>query len=662
MRNPLFIVCPILIFAALAAGQKAEWAPVKDSDLRMSKPQVDPNADAEVLFWEVRLVDSFNRSSGWQTTVSTHLRIKIFTERGREMNSKIDIPFGSLPGLDARSSIKELAARSIKPDGTVIEVKPGDVFEREIAKLGKRKAQAKSFAVPGIEIGSIIEYRWREVREATYNYSRLMLAREMPVQYVKYWVKPANVPLGMRLHSTNTAGNFVKEADGFYSTTMTNVPAILDEPRMPSEFEVVPWVLMYYDDEDEKLTANEYWQRRARMTWDAHKAMLKPSSEVRDAALQATGGIGDAGQKIRRIAQFCRSQIRDINDDGAGFTPEEREKYKPNNSIGDVLKRKVGTWHDINLLFGAMLVSVGLDARFANVASKDDARFNRNLANDYFVRHEIVAVRIGEGWQYFEISERNIPFGMLAASFEGESVLVSDERNVIWDTIPVSAAGMSNQKRAADVELFEDGRIAGSVSIEYTGHLAADYREAFDDDTTVEREKLLTESVKRFVGDTAELSNIVIENLHDAEMPLIVRFQVSVPGYADRTGKRIFLRPNFFKRGTRPVFASATRRYDVLFHHAWSENDEVRVALPRNFAPEGLDVPRRIADEKTGSLLESKLAVQADGRLVFERRFQFGKAGSLLIYDFNYGGVKNLFDAFHGADSFSIVLRETATQ
>jgi hypothetical protein len=137
--------------------------------------------------------------------------------------------------------IKDIFERTIKPDGTIVELKPEDVFERDIIKGNGVKLKAKSFAVPAIETGAIIEYRWKEIREDTYNYTRIELAREIPVQFVKYYIRPAKVPVGMRLHSFNTSGNFVQEDGGFYSTTMKNVPAFREEPRMRSEYDIKPW-------------------------------------------------------------------------------------------------------------------------------------------------------------------------------------------------------------------------------------------------------------------------------------------------------------------------------------------------------------------------------------------------------------------------------------
>ena len=661
-RTILFIfLLPAL--ALVPQAQEKNWQAISPTELQMKTPQVEPDADAEVLFWEVRIVDDYFQRSGWQSVLNHHVRIKVFTERGREKNSKVDIPFGNILDPTSKVIIRDIAARTIKPDGTIIDLKPEDIFERDIVKLGGIKVKAKSFAVPGIETGAIIEYRWKEVRTDTFNYTRIELARDIPVQFVKYFIRPANVPIGMRLHSFNTEGGFTKEADGFYSTTMKNVPAVREEPRMPSEYDVKPWVLVYYAEDREKQAPADYWRRIGKNTFDYHKGLLKPNGEIKTATMQAIGDATDPQEKARRIFEFCRKNIKNIQDDAYGLTADQLKEYKPNKNPADAIKRGSGDAHDIDMVFGAMLIAAGIDARVANVAARNDASFNRNLTNDYFIRTEMITAKIGDRWQFFEPSNRNLPFGMIPWRFEGQDALISDSSEPIWEKTPVSLADGSKQKRAAKLRLAADGSLEGSVRIEFTGHLADFYREYNDDDSPAEREKYLAEVIKAQVGSGSEISNILIDNLDEAEKPVVYSFNLRVPAYAERTGKRIFLRPSVFKRNTGALFTAGQRKYDIFFNYAWSEDDDISFELPDGFSPEAADSPRAIKDEKTGAAHETSIKVADDKQtLVFRRNFSFGKSGALLIYDFNYSGIKALFDSFQTADSHSIILRENAPQ
>ena len=86
------------------------WRPVTPAELQMKTPKVEADADAEAIFWEVG-----STIKNQKTSYNHYVRVKIFTERGREKFSKFDIPF-----IKGRK-IEDVAARVIKPDGTIIE-------------------------------------------------------------------------------------------------------------------------------------------------------------------------------------------------------------------------------------------------------------------------------------------------------------------------------------------------------------------------------------------------------------------------------------------------------------------------------------------------------------------------------------------------------------
>ena len=99
--------------------------------------------------------------------------------------------------------------------------------------------------MPGVEPGSIIEYRWREVYPGgSANRLRLHFQRDIPLQTVSYFLKPYKGMNYMPFHMGET--KFVKDKDGYSRVTMTNMPAYREEPRMPPEDQVRSWVFLNY--------------------------------------------------------------------------------------------------------------------------------------------------------------------------------------------------------------------------------------------------------------------------------------------------------------------------------------------------------------------------------------------------------------------------------
>ena len=657
-------LCAVVLLATVpvfAAGD--QWQPVSPAELALKEPKVEKDADAEALYWEVYVANE-DAGSTYETVLRHYVRIKIFNERGREQFSKIDIPFLKISGSRGFNvKIKDITARTTKADGSTVELKPEDVFERDIVKGEGLKLKAKSFAVPGIEPGAIIEYRWKEVRGIVSYYQRLDFSRDIPVHFVKYSVKPIPHPsLAMRGQVFNGANTpFVKEKEGFYSTTMANVPAFKEEPRMPSEYGIRPWLLLYYTEDTGKVDPQKYWKDYGKSVYENNKTGVKVGDDVKQATAQAVADASTPEQKAERIFNFIRAKIKNIYDDTSSFSDKEKKKVQENKTPSGTLKLGFGDSTDINRLFVAMLTAAGLEARITNLPRRSDMNFDINFADDYFMRTSNVAVKVGDKWKFYDPSIRYLPFGMLNWEEEGQPALISDPKEPVWAETQMSEPQKSMEKRTGKFRLAEDGTLEGEARIEFTGHLAALHKEQNDEETPQAREEILKSLVKSNVLGSAEISAIRIENVTDPDKPFVYAFKVKVPGYATRTGKRLFLQPNFFERSSKPLFETGTRRYDIHFPFPYSEQDDISIELPAGFSLESPDSPQPVNDSQNISLDKVQMSIAQDGKtLVYKRDFYFGNNGFLRFPARSYAALKNLFDAFNKVNTHSLTLKQGA--
>lgn len=636
-------ISPALTTAA-AGGE--EWRPLDPSDLALKSAVVDPTADAEAIFWDIRVDDG-----GQDDLVLSHyVRIKIFTERGREQHSKVDIPYLS------RVKIKDIAARTIKPDGMIVELAKDDILEKTVIKTNGLKLRTKTFAFPGIEPGAIIEYKWKEViSNASANNLRLQFQRDIPVQKITYHLKPASSrSVDVRAFNMDTP-RFEKEKNGFHFTTVTNMPAFSEEPMMPPEDSVRSWAMVKYANIFSMLLGYEMLAIQVQVGWES---FMKVDKEIKEKAAEITAGAVTPEEKLQKIFDFVRTNIKNTSDANSGFTDDQIEKLKDNKKPSDTLKRGVGSAIDVNLLFAALVNGAGMEACVALVPDRGQKLFERNVVIPGALRPSNIAVRVGKLWTFFDPGLQYITPGMLRWQEEGVEALIVTKDNPVWVQTPLSPPEKSKEKRTATLKLDENGTLEGDVRVEYTGHLAVERKRQNDEDSPQQREENLKEMVtKRLSG--AEVTNIMIENVTDPVKPFIYKYHVRIPGYAQQTGKRLFFQPGCFEKGASPLFSAGTRRYPIYFRYPWSEEDKITIVLPKGYALDNADRP---APLNAGiSKLDINMGITQDQTtLHYNRTFFFGQRDVLLFSVDKYEPLKRLFDDINKADNHIIPLKQVS--
>jgi hypothetical protein len=663
MRYSLLLAFAIAVLLAteVYSGDQIDWRPVKPSELAMKTPMVEPDADAEAIFWYTWIDDK-----GEGIKLNHYVRVKIFTDRGREQYSKFDIPFG--PGI----KIKELAARVIKQDGSIIEIGDKDIFDRELIKAGGIKIKAKSFAVPSIEPGVIVEYKYREIREFGGSVGmRLAFQRDVPVEELAYYYKPnSKEPVYQAYNFTDA--KFVKDTDGFFVARRINVPAFKEEPFMPPEDMVRPWMLLMGDQvlrfndfglsfsltiKDESQDPSKYWSGVAGLLASYTASMNLPDSEVEKTAKSITAEAASADEKVRRIYDFCQKEIRNISYDKT-LTDEEREKLKFFNGIDDVLKRKAGTSFLIDKLFGSLVHSLGFETRWTYSGNRSEMNFIPEMTNERFLHRAAVAVDVGGELKYFKPGSPFLPYGSLYWYEDGQYALLVGEKAYSWKQIPYASYDASSTKRSGKLRLLEDGTLEGELRIEYAGHPATQYRLYNYDETDEKRQELLKGEIKNRIS-AAEVSEPKIENVMDPNKPVVESYKVRIPGYAQKTGKRLFFQPGFFEYGLGALFSSSSRKYDIRFRYPWSENDTIDIELPKGYSLDSADTPGLLSDPNKIGSDDIRMTINKNTNVLgYYRKFYFGGGDSIDFPVTSYAPLKKLFDVMHDADNHMISIKQ----
>ncbi|MDQ3747641.1 MAG: transglutaminase-like domain-containing protein [Acidobacteriota bacterium] len=465
---------------------------------------------------------------------------------------------------------------------------------------------------------------------------------------------------------------FVKDEKGFYLARRTNVPSLKEEPRMPPSDMVRPWMML--QGVSVNLTSvsafsisfsikdpsnpNSYWATVGNENSGLTKFMNKPDKEIKRVAAEVTASASTPEEKLRKLYGFCQTQIKNISFD-ISLTDDQREKLPKNKSVGDVLKNKSASSQFIDMLFGAMANSLGYETRIAFTGDRSKMFFNPDMTNESFIHPAAIAVKVGNDWQFFNPGVNFLPVGTLVWYEEDVWALIIGENNYSWVKTPLSGTNKTVSKRTGKFKLIEDGTLEGTVKMELSGQVGLDYKLGNYDKSANQREEDLKNEIKTRMS-TAEISDIQIGNIMmETEKPFVYQYKVRVPNYAQKTGKRLFLQPGFFEYGESAAFSTTTRKYDVYFNYPWSEEDTVEIDLPKGFSLDNADTPGELSDPQKIGFLQIKIGVDKTTNFMkYQRKFHFGGGGNLLFPVGGYKLLKNMFDAFHKADTHTITLKQ----
>jgi len=285
------------------------------------------------------------------------------------------------------------------------------------------------------------------------------------------------------------------------------------------------------------------------------------------------------------------------------------------------------------------------------------------MSDPYFMRAFDVSVRVGGHWRFFDPGTRLLPFGELRWQEEGQPATLLDEnaREAELSSTPVTPAAASASKHFGALRLTADGTLEGEVHIGYTGHLALEKREKMTEQGEREWQKTFTDDIRdRWKG--ADVSDLRIQNRDQPGKPLLVLLHLRVPGYASRTGKRLFLQPALFRAGTAPMFPAKTRAQPVYFHYSWSEDDQYIIELPGGYALDSADIPEPIVVKGIDMRYEVHAGVVGASTLTYRRSLSFGRGGSLVVPVEQYTALKTVMDAVQESDDHTLALKQAAVE
>lgn len=472
---------------------------------------------AEVLYWGTEV-----QLPGQLTHT---LRLQLNTPADFDQYGVVAIPYSPTRG----QTLSGLRAATVLPSGRRIPVPAEAIFDTVSRQRGHDEQRTLSFAFSALEPGAVVEYEYTECHADGLPLPlRLPLQRELPVR-----TRDVTVPPDLLAHYRHC------------ENCRTHLPAYREEPDAPADGIATV-----------EITAPP------KTSWAviARELAAQFEAELATAPVTAPGDLAS-------LAELCRTRIQNVLYRTDNLTL--RGAPEPNPTPADTWRRGYGTPHEINLLFAALARAAGHEVFYARVLNRPD------LPDPSELRSELIAVRQPHGYAFFNPGVPYLSAGLLDLDEEGRTALIATPHGPDFVTLPRSSALLNRTERTAHLQALPDGSVRGIVTLTYSGHAAALRKRRAERQSPAERLAALRQE---FPG--AEIDNVVIENLSLPAAPVRIRFQVSVPGYADRSPRRLFFSGHFFARFASPRFPDLRRTQPVDFPFAFSVHDTVAIVSP----------------------------------------------------------------------------------
>jgi transglutaminase-like putative cysteine protease len=640
IRLSLFAFALVNLPDSLAAS----WKPVTAQDLKITAAEIgDPEADAAILFREGTLNDDENDG----TSLKLYIRIKIFNDRGRRF-ADIELPYKVELG-----KIADVQARTIRPDGTIIEVEGRDIFDKLIFKNSTGTHRAKVFSMPAVEPGSIIEYRYRQTYPQGFRYFLLELQSELFIKQLNYRIVPPLISKSdVRWVTFNVQDEkrFQPVWDGSFNIKAENILPFKREPMMPPELTVKMWAWLYYSNELE-MKPDKYWREYAERMQYRALSETNPSKTIRRIVETITTSNDNAQEKIARIYKYVQGEIQNIGpqeerDEETGKPPVNPSPFKKNDTADDTLKRRYGTPREINRLFIAMLRAAGFDARVVELTTRDESFFHKSFADSFQFNSEVTGLLAGDGSiKFYDPGTQFCPIGSLAWEKESVSGLLYGKKDSRFVDTSVTRAEQNSEEKLLHIKPFADGRVEVQVESKMSGLRALELRSEMTGLTREQqRNRVLASAKDHLPTATINESSVMISDALNPLSTLDSSYKFTLPQAATVTEKRLLLKPALLIRRDENFLSATARVNSLYFHYPWSEIECYVIETPDGYdleqLPETVDIDIGAAHYRASFTREGN-------HIIYERKLI---VNAISFTARQYATVKAFFDQALQAD------------
>jgi len=656
----LSFLSALLSLTGAVAHADQQWTPPTPEELSMtSQPQV-PGASAVYLNREETTDDKLHM-------FSIYVRLKVLNEAGKE-HANVQLQYAHA-SEGTSITVEDIQGRTIHPDGTIIPF-TGKPYDKLIEKTQGVKFMAKVFTLPDVEIGSILEYRYKlRLDDNWFMAPQWYIQSSLFTRKAHYSWRPTDhqlVTSDDRGQLTNAiawtpilpVGSEVKQTrlpptepghDGqiVFDLNMQNIPPAPNEDHMAPVSSFTFRVLFYYTPYH---TGDEFWKNEGKHWAKLRDKFIGPGPAVSAAVKDIVSPSDTPDQKLRKLyAAVMQLENTRYTRQHSG-AEEKAQGFKEVRTTDDVWTRKRGTDDQIAGLFVAMARAAGFKAYLGTVTNRERSIFSKNFVSLSQLDDSIAIVNVDGKDQFFDPGTRFCPYGHLSWQHSVAGGIRQTDSGSDFFTTNGEPYTFSRVQRIADLTLSSEGVLSGTIKMTYAGDPAIRWRHRSLEGDSASLEREIRTSVERLVPPGVEVKVVSIEKLEDYEQPIVANLQVK-GSLGSSTGKRVLLPGDIFEANAKPAFPHEKREIPVYFEYTRITQDAVRIAFPANLSVESLPATNQDSFQK--SIAYSLTTESTPHTFTIHRTFGLGD----ILFDVKqYPDLRSFYSKIEAKDQENVVL------
>ncbi len=262
----------------------------------------------------------------------------------------------------------------------------------------------------------------------------------------------------------------------------------------------------------------------------------------------------------------------------------------------------------------------------------------------------VVRTKTGQRYLIFDPTNEYVPVGLLPDYEQGSWGLLVAGANSQVIQLPVLAPSNDVTKWNASLNLAADGTLSGTAEVERMGPSSWGVRDLFAKSTPQQVKDELNAMVHEDLNEYT-LTDEAIKNVRKLDEPLLIRYKLTAPNYAQQAGRLLLLRPRVLGSvGDR--LEPETRKYPISFSSEGTWTDSINIALPAGYTVDELPDPVHV----DLGFADYSSRVEEQGKVLRYTRKYVIKALTLPASD--YGKLRRLEGEISSDESNTVVLKK----